>query len=564
MMRNCLTSMLLYLALSGFGLCATVGKVAAEDELPTDPRSPDETGDSAAEAALSTGIGDGQPVEETGEKPPEGEKAPPVQWEEDPDTPVLDDSWTASTNPSGDQPAMEPKYALERIRIKGNRKTLRQVIIHGIGIKPGEIFSADDPRIEQARYRLLASGFFYDVSFSLKRGSKRGWAILLINVKERNTIVVEDIVIGYSEITPYFSIGVAERSLLGSGLMLSASVVFSRKQVGYRIGLSDNHFLNSNFGLHVEGLFADARDFFGIKNVCVQYACVDPIDPTARPVYYSDSVPYAEMRYRRAGVRLGTSYTLLGDNFFFIDYRFEMIDARVPPSGSHISYDNRQPIVYGHLLPGQSRLSSIILGVVRDTRDNFVIATDGHRTAFEVELANEILGSSYNFSKFTLTHDTYFPLGKGHAIRLGGFLGLIMGNSPFFNQFFVGDFSSFVPHRVLDMNFSHLQPNLLNTTIKEMRYEDMALSIDVEYSIPFYRGNGFFYQISGFVGAGMFFLASSNDFRYDRAGYTGFQQVPMDLTFDFGVRFDTEIGMFVFSLANLIVLIPYVGDEAAE
>jgi hypothetical protein len=114
------------------------------------------------------------------------------------------------------------------------------------------------------------------------------------------------------------------------------------------------------------------------------------------------------------------------------------------------------------------------------------------------------------------------------------------------------------------MNFSHLQPNLLNTAIKEMRYEDMALSIDVEYSVPFYRGSGFFYQISGFVGAGVFFLASRNDFRYDRAGYSGFQQVPMDVTFDFGVRFDTEIGMFVFSLANLIVLIPYVGDGAVE
>jgi outer membrane protein assembly factor BamA len=405
---------------------------------------------------------------------------------------------------------------------------------------------------------------FYNVTFSLKRGSQRGWAILLIKVKERNTIVVEDIVLGFSEITPYFSIGAAERSLLGSGLKLSAAVVFSREQVGYRIGFSDNHFLNSNFGLHVEGLYADARDFFGIKNVCFGYSCVEPINPDSRPVYYSDSVPYAEMKYRRAGVRLGTGYTVLGDNYFFIDYRFEMIDAHVPASGSHISYDMRQPIVYGHLLPGQSRLSSIIFGVVRDTRDSFVIASDGHRTAFEIELSNEILGSSYNFSKFTLTHDTYFPLGKGHAIRLGGFLGLIMGNSPFFNQFFVGDFSSFVPSRVLELNFSHLQPNLLNTAIKEMRYEDIALAINVEYSIPFYRGNRFFYQINGFIGAGVFFLASRNDFRYDPEGYTGFQQIPMDVTVDFGVRFDTQIGLFVFSLANLIRLIPYVGDEAAE
>jgi outer membrane protein assembly factor BamA len=534
MMHKALFSLIFHLILSAIVLSAFVRKVEAEEEQPEAPSAEGEENETA------------------------------VRWEQDPATPGLDDSLPLVTDSVGDQPALGPKYALERILIKGNKKTLRQVIVRGIGIKPGEVFSADDPRLEKARYRLLASGLFYDVTFSLKRGSKRGWAILRIEVKERNTIVIEDIVLGFSEITPYFSIGVAERSLLGSGLKLSAAVVFSREQVGYRIGFSDSHFLNSNFGFHVEGLYANARDFFGITNVCVRYACVDPIDPDARPVYYSDNVPYAEMWYRRAGVRLGTGYTLLGDNYFFIDYRFEMIQAEVPPSGSHISYNMRQPIVYGHLLPGQSRLSSIILGVVRDTRDDFVIPSDGHRTVFEIELSNEILGSSYNFSKFTLAHDTYFPLGKGHAIRLGGFLGLIMGNSPFFNQFFVGDFSSFVPSRVLELNFSHLQPNLLNTSIKEMRYENMALSIGVEYSVPFYRSNGFFYQISGFIGAGVFFLSSASDLRYDHKGYSGFQQVPMDITMDFGVRFDTQIGLFVVSLANLIVLIPYVGEGAAE
>jgi len=40
--------------------------------------------------------------------------------------------------------------------------------------------------------------------------------------------------------------------------------------------------------------------------------------------------------------------------------------------------------------------------------------------------------------------------------------------------------------------------------------------------------------------------------------------VPMDLTADIGVRFDTQVGVLIFSLANLFRLIPYVGDEAAE
>ncbi len=68
--------------------------------------------------------------------------------------------------------------------ISGNAKTLRQVIIREVQVKPGEVFSAGDPRLEHARYRLLALGLFHKVEFSLKRGSRRGWAILQIAVKE--------------------------------------------------------------------------------------------------------------------------------------------------------------------------------------------------------------------------------------------------------------------------------------------------------------------------------------------------------------------------------------------
>jgi len=181
-----------------------------------------------------------------------------------------------------------------------------------------------------------------------------------------------------------------------------------------------------------------------------------------------------------------------------------------------------------------------------------------------VELATEVFGSDYEFSKFTLTHDTHFPLGRGHSIRLGVFAGLIMGEAPFFDQFFVGDFSAFIPSRVLGLNFAHLHPNLLETSVQEMRYEDLAGSINVEYSIPFYRGHRFFYGIDGFVGVGLFALASRQDLRTDPKGYQGFEVVPMDLTADIGVRVDTEIGVFVVSLGNLFRLIPYVGEEAAE
>jgi outer membrane protein assembly factor BamA len=343
-------------------------------------------------------------------------------------------------------------------------------------------------------------------------------------------------------------------------------VVFSTdQQYGYRLRLRDDHFLNSDFSLHIEGLYGKARDFFGRNRVCVEgrneAEATDDNECTGGD--YQKSVRYAVMNYRRAGVRLGTGYTLLKDIYFSFDYRNEVIAADVPKAGYHLVFGEYRPIEFGHLLLGHSVLSSIVFGIRRDTRDSITLATEGTLTDFEVELSSEVLGSDYEFAKFTLAYDIYFPVGRGHSLKLGLFAGLIMGDTPFYNQFFVGDFSSFVPSRVLDLNFSHLQPNLLEKTmIKEMRYEDIAASINVEYSLPFYRGHKAVYGVNGFISIGLFFLTSREHIKVDPEGYSGAQLVPMDLTGDIGVKVDTEIGLFVVSFANLLRLIP--GQGAAE
>jgi outer membrane protein insertion porin family len=445
-----------------------------------------------------------------------------------------------------------PKYLLQKIVIRGNEKTMRRVVLRYVGLTPGEVFSADDPRLEAARYRLLASGYFSHVNLSLKRGDREGWAALVIRVKERNTIVVKDLMIGVSEIKPYAygSIGVAENSFLGTGIQIAGSFVGARDQVGYTLSIADDHFLDSDVGLHIEGRYAGAVDYFGHDDIFVGSS--------------DEEVLYAKLKYKRAGVRLGIGYTLLLDYFFWVDYRFEFIRADVPASGSNTSYGETRPIEYGHLMPGNSTLSSIPFGVSRDTRDHPLLPSMGSFTEIGVELSSDVIGSDYEFSKLTITHDTYFPLGKGHSLKLGVFVGFIMGEAPFYCQFFVGDFSSFIPSRLLELNFSHLQPRLLDTSVQEMRYEDLAGSLDLEYSIPFYRGDGVVYGVNGFVDLGVFALASRPDLRTDPQGYQGYEVVPMDLTSDLGVRIDTRFGVFTVSVANLFAVIPGIRQVMAE
>ena len=491
------------------------------------------------------------------------------QWVAEPSISPQDDTYVQTVRSSDD--ATDPRYMLERIATRGNRKTLRQVILRYIDLSPGEYFNASDPRIAQARYRLLASGLFHDVQLSLSKGSTRGRVILTVTVSERNTIVIKDVVFGFSDISKFYgSLDVAERSFLGTNVKLSGAGVFSADgQWGYRLRLQDDHFLNTPFGFRVEGLFADARDFFGTDNVCVEASneaeaesggCAGSDEFGA---LYQKRVKYAVLSYKRAGIRLGTGYSFLKDNYFTVDYRAETISADVPNAGYHLSFGEYRPIEFGHLLGGNSFLSTLILGLSRDTRNNPVLTTEGARTVFEVELSSELVGSDYEFAKFTLSHNMYFPVFKQHAVGIGLFGGLIMGDAPLFNQFFVGDFSSFIPSRLLEMNFSHLQPNLLGKTIiREMRYENIAAAVNVEYVLPFYRGHGVVYGVNGFVSVGLFLLASKEHLKVDPPGYSGAQLVPIDLTANIGIKVDTRVGIFVVSLANLLRLIP--GQGAAE
>src|SRR5438046_1104276 len=62
-----------------------------------------------------------------------------------------------------------PRYVLDRIAIEGNAKTRSQVIEKQLLIHSGDVISADDPRIESSRFRVLGLGFFEQVVLSLRR-----------------------------------------------------------------------------------------------------------------------------------------------------------------------------------------------------------------------------------------------------------------------------------------------------------------------------------------------------------------------------------------------------------
>src|SRR5262249_12600662 len=103
--------------------------------------------------------------------------------------------------PAFQDPSFGPRYFVEDVAVKGNTKTKTSIILREIGLRAGDVVSASDRRVEAARYRLLALGYFLDARLSLARGSRPGGAVLLVEVEERGTAVVNAIYLGTSEAT---------------------------------------------------------------------------------------------------------------------------------------------------------------------------------------------------------------------------------------------------------------------------------------------------------------------------------------------------------------------------
>lgn len=507
-------------------------------------------------ASSATGEGEGgqpAPPDEAAESPPPppGNEEPFEGTVVETGPPPVEREEPGAAQEVGTAEAHVVRYYLERYEVSGNDRTRAETVLRLMRLEPGETFRADDPRIEESKMALLASGFFEEVRFSLQRGSQRGWVVFRIHVRERWTLLIENLAFGYTTVTPFGGLGVSEMNLFGTGSQLSAQFVVADEQQAYRLRFLDPAFLGSDWSLSAEVRVSDAQDYLGFSGV--------------RSVRADGTVEtdHATIDYWRAGGRFGTGVRLSNRMRVDLGYRFEWLDADLPVAAS---YERGAPgatmnaPVPLDLLPGQSLVSSIGVTFSYDTRDDPFLPTEGTRLLAGIELAHNVLGSDYSFAKFTVDWAMHFDLPWHHTLTVSAFAGAIAGSAPLFDQFYVGDLSDLIPGRVLDLNF-HDYPslNLLGTSIIEMQYEDLAAKVGVEYAWPLYRSrSGFLYGLDLFLGLGLFTLASAGDVALQIPGYAGGSVFPVDLTGDIGLRFDTMIGLFRLSFSNIMGLIPQV------
>ncbi len=497
----------------------------------------------------------GEPASEAPAEPP----APPPSTIGTPvaeeNRPPAEDPHKADGRPGAVQGRVGLRYVLEGIQVRGNTTTLARVILRFVPFHPGETLDVDDKELQLTRFRLLGTGFFRDVQLSLRRGSKRGHVVLVVDVVERNTIVVNDLWLGLSAdaepngrarpLTAYGGLDVSETNLAGTGVALGGAIALADRQLALRTRFSDPQFLRSSWTAEAQLLHNNAKDFFGQRNVLVD-------DPTQ-----TTSHDYAVVAYRRFGGLVGAGHEVgsVSSRVFF-DYRLENIRANLPLAASHRRGLDIEPIDFD-LQGGSSVLSTLSATFVHDTRDEPFLPSRGYHVLALAEASLTPLGSDYPYTKLVLRGSRWMALPWDHVLRVEGIFGSVFGEAPLFEKFYVGDYTDLRPHRALDLAFDRrAAPNFFDTAIAEVRYGDYAVRLNAEYRVPIYRGRTSIYGVDFFGSAGVYGVANGRDLVRHARGYSGLSTVPIDLTFNLGLRADTAVGGVAIGIANLIGFIP--------
>ncbi|HOU90663.1 MAG TPA: BamA/TamA family outer membrane protein [Polyangiaceae bacterium] len=448
------------------------------------------------------------------------------------------------------------RYALEAIEIHGNQQTHARVILRYVPFEPGDLIDVADPSVELTRFRLLGTGFFSDVQFSLRRGSERGQVVLVIEVVERNTIILNGAWLGLSTdrdeqgrkrpLTSFGGLDVAETNLGGTGISLGAAAGLAQDQLALRLRFLDPVIADSDLLVSAELLYNDALDFFG--NAAVSYLTPDQQAPR----------DYAVLPYQRFGGSVGVGWDLSVATQLWFHYHLEAVEAEVPVAAAHTrnGYQPIEPIDFD-VQPGDSILSAVRATLAHDTRDQPFLPQRGWLARCSGEFALGPLGSDYAYQKVELQASRWWRLPWRHVVRLELFGGAITGPAPFFEQYYVADFSDFLASRVLGLSLDRRPPsNFLGTAIAEARRGHYAARVGGEYRVPLYVGHRSVYGIDAFLSAGLYALASQHDLDDPSSLYRGAARFPVDLTGNLGLRMDTSAGGLTFAFSNVLGFIP--------
>ena len=274
------------------------------------------------------------------------------------------------------------KVYVERIEIHGNTKTRDKVIRREIGLIEGDRFSARG--IKDANRRIRNLGYFDEVNITKKKGSDDSQTVLDVEVQEHPTGTFS-IGVGYSSVDKLMAQGsLSQDNLFGYGLRLNLSGSLGGVSTTYSLGLTDPHFLDTNWTLGGE--------------------------------VYKTEREYDDYDEHRLGGAIRTGHPVTRYAKAYLTYRYEqqeILNVRLTDD----------PWVE----EGESVLSSVKAELRRNSTDFYQDPSRGGISNLSLEYAG--LGGTEDFLKTIVEHRHFYPLFWGTVFSIHGEIGYVVSTS---------------------------------------------------------------------------------------------------------------------------------------
>lgn len=254
------------------------------------------------------------------------------------------------------------KAYIEQIIIKGNQKTKDKVIRRELVIKEGELFDAE--KMQVSRERVYNLGYFKQVDFDVKPGTKDGFMNLIINVEEQpsGTISLGG---GYGSNTG-FSIfaDVRENNFLGNGQTVGVKFEYGPKKTSVTLSFQERWLMDYPIGFN-------SSIFYYIY----QYETSS---------IFADSDEKAKYKKQGLGYSLGLSYRFW---YYWVTGATWIHTFKSYFDASGNSTDE----VFLLVDKGKQSKRTMKFYVYRDSKDNYMNPTKGWRAGLSVAVTGGYL-----------------------------------------------------------------------------------------------------------------------------------------------------------------------------
>lgn len=297
-----------------------------------------------------------------------------------------------------------PRVYVERINIRGNVRTLDEVVRREFRLAEGDPYNAS--KLKRSQQRIQNLGYFKKAEITTERGSAEDKVDINVDVEEQST---GELTIGAGFSTADGALGdisISERNLLGKGqnLKLNFTLASSRQQVD--LGFTEPYFMDRNVAAGFD-IFSTKRDGSSSTN-SLSYD-IDSVGGSLRAAY-----PITEHFSHFV------TYSLRSDNITNID----------PTASAFIQQQE-----------GKNTTSLVGNTFTYDVTDSRVDPKNGYLVKYSIDVAG--LGGNAKFVRNEVRSGYFMPtINENWVLKLFGKTGHIVGiageDVRINNRFFLG------------------------------------------------------------------------------------------------------------------------------